>query len=46
MPDTFEFHDLETAPEASKELLGKLYAETGRNEFCDVLAGSPEAQKA
>ena len=33
MPDTFEFHDLETAPEASKELLGKLYAETGRNEI-------------
>ena len=41
MPDTFQFHDLETVPEGSKELLGKLYADTGRDEFYAVLAGSP-----
>ena len=45
MPDAFQFHDLQTAPEASKELLNKLYAETGRNKFYAVLAGSPERLK-
>ena len=39
MPDTLQFHDLETAPETSKELLGELYADTGQNEFKFVLAG-------
>ena len=46
MPNTFQFHDPETAPEASKELLSKLYAQTGRNEFYACLAGSPETLKA
>ena len=27
MSDTFKFHDLESAPEASKELLSRLFAE-------------------
>ena len=46
MPDKFQFHDPETAPEASKELLSKLYAQTGRSEFYACLAGSPETLKA
>jgi alkylhydroperoxidase family enzyme len=46
MTDTFKFHDLESAPEASKELLSKLFAETGRNGFYAVLAESPETLKA
>ena len=31
MADTFKFHDLESVPEASKELLSRLFAESGRN---------------
>ena len=31
MTDTFKFHDLESAPEASKELLSRPFAEIGRN---------------
>ena len=46
MSDTFKFHDLESAPEASKELLSRLFAETGRNGFYAVLAESPETLKA
>ena len=46
MSDTFKFHDLESAPEASKELLSRLFAETGRNGFYAVLSESPETLKA
>ena len=46
MANTFKFHDLESAPEASKELLSKLFAETGHNGFYAVLAESPETLKA
>ncbi len=46
MTNTFVFHDLETAPEASKELLNGLFAKSGRNGFYAVLAGSPETLKA
>ena len=46
MPDNFKFHDVESAPEASKDLLGKLFAETGSNAFYAVCAESPEILKA
>ena len=46
MANTFKFHDLESAPEASKELLSELFAGTGRNGFYAVLAESPETLKA
>ena len=46
MSDTFKFHDLESAPEASKELLSRLFAESGRNGFYAVLSESPETLKA
>ena len=46
MVEKFKFHDPESAPEASKELLSRLFAETGSNGFYAILAGSPELLKA
>ena len=46
MVEKFKFHDPESAPEASRELLSRLFAESGSNSFYAILAGSPELLKA
>jgi alkylhydroperoxidase family enzyme len=46
MAKQFIFHDLETAPEASKPIFEDLISKSGRNGFYSVLAESPETLKA
>lgn len=36
MPNIFQFHDLETAPEASIELLGKFFFKRAARNFMPV----------
>ena len=46
MSKKFKFHNLETAPKRSKQLLKKLLASSESNGFYSVIAESPEALNA